>query len=185
MKKWLIGSLVGAILVFGWQALSHTVLPIHNKDFKYTSSQNEILSAISVVKEDGAYMLPTAPTQAEQMEVMKNNSGKPWAAVIYHNSLNIDMVTPMIRGFLVDLFLVICLIYIITRGGTPIGRRIFSGSVALGLAFFLWGPYMGRIWTQLPWHMIRGELIDSLVAWSLCGLWLGWWLPRQPASPKV
>ncbi|HEY9659169.1 MAG TPA: hypothetical protein V6C65_12000, partial [Allocoleopsis sp.] len=154
MKKWLIGSIVGAILVFAWQALSHTMLPIHANDYKYSSSQNEVLSALSAgLKEEGAYLLPSAPTMKEQMEVMKNNKGKPWAMVMYHTSLDTDMVTPMIRGFLVDLFLVISLMYVLTRGGTPIGRRIFSGSVAWGLAFFLWGPYMGRIWYQLPWHM--------------------------------
>lgn len=46
------------------------------------------------------------------------------------------MVRPMIRGFLVDLFLVFCLIYILTRAGTPTGMRIFAGSVALGLVTF-------------------------------------------------
>jgi len=85
----------------------------------------------------------------------------------------------MIRGFLVDIFLVVSLIYLLTRGSTPIPRRIFSASVALGLAFFLWGPYSRHIWYDLPWHMIQGDLINSLAAWSLCGAWLAWWLNRK------
>jgi hypothetical protein len=32
---------------------------------------------------------------------------------------------------------------------------------------------------QTPWDVIKGELIDLLVAWGLCGLWLGWWLNRR------
>lgn len=186
MKKWLIGSLVGAILVFGWQALSHTVLGIHDKDFKYTAAQTEVLTNLTnTLKEDGAYMLPNGTTPEETMKLMESNSGKPWATVFYHNSMSSDMVKPMIRGFLVCIFLVIVLIYLLTRGGAPPGIRIIGGSVALGLAYWLQGPYTGHIWYELPWSVIKGDLIDSLAAWTLCGLWLSWWLPRQPKRPSA
>jgi lipopolysaccharide export LptBFGC system permease protein LptF len=179
MKKWLIGSLVGAIIVFGWQAASWMFLGIHDKQMKYTPAQTEIMSVLSAnLTEDGLYSMPSAPTKKEQRDMVKGMEGKPWASVIYHKEFHMDMAMPMIRGFLIDIFLVISLIYVLTRGGTPISRRVFSGSVAMGLAFWLWGPYTGHVWFQLPWHMIQGDLIDALVAWSLCGLWLGWWLNR-------
>ncbi|MBL0232428.1 MAG: hypothetical protein IPQ08_02045 [Chitinophagaceae bacterium] len=181
MKKWLIGSLVGAILVFGWQALSHTVLGLHNNDMKYSSAQTEILANLSAnLKEDGAYMIPNASDPAEMQKVMEANAGKPWATIVYHSSLSNDMAMPMIRGFLVTIFLVVVLIYLLTRGGAPASVRIIGGSVALGLAYWLQGPYTGHIWYQLPWHMIKADLIDSLAAWTLCGIWLSWWLPKQP-----
>jgi hypothetical protein len=47
MKKWLIGSLVGAILVFLWQFLSWTILPIHSGEAKYTPAEKEILTSLS------------------------------------------------------------------------------------------------------------------------------------------
>jgi hypothetical protein len=124
------------------------------------------------------YMMPSAATEKEQQALMAEMKGKPWATVIYHKSWDGGMAMPMIRGFLVNVFLVISLIYILTRAGVPIPRRVFGASVALGLSFFLWSPYMGRIWFDLPWHMIQGDLIDSVAAWSLCGIWLGWWLNR-------
>jgi hypothetical protein len=180
MKKWIIGSLVGAIIIFGWQALSWGVLGVHNDAMKYTPAQESIMSALSSANlDEGLYMLPSAPTRDEQEKMMKEMEGKPWASVIYHKTFKADMAMPLIRGFLVDVFLVISLMYILTRGGIPIPRRVFAGSVALGLAFFLWGPYTGHIWFQLPWSMIKGDLIDSLVAWSLCGAWLSWWLNRK------
>src|SRR5678810_1252393 len=94
--------------------------------------------------------------------VMDGMKGKPWASVIYRKSFNTDMVMPMIRGFLVDFFLVIAFIYILTRGATPIPRRVFSASVALGLAYFLWGGYTGHLWFGLRWSMIRGDLLGSV-----------------------
>lgn len=180
MKKYLVGSLVGAIILFAWQALSWMMLPVHDKTMKYTPAQDQIMTTLSAnITEEGMYMLPSAPTKKEQQDMMKSMEGKPWATVIYHKSLSTDMTMMMIRGFLVNVFLVISLIYILTRGSIPIARRVFSGSVALGLLTFLWGPYTGHIWFELPWHMIWGDLIDALVAWGLCGLWLGWWLNRK------
>jgi len=179
MKKYLVGSLVGAIIVFAWQAASWTFLPVHDNSMKYTANQDQIMTALNAnITEDGMYRMPSAPTKKGQQDMMKSMEGKPSATVIYHQSTNTDMTMRMIRSFLVDFFLVISLIYILTRGGTPIPRRAFSGSVALGLFSFLWLPYTAHVWFELPMHFILGDLVDCLVAWGLCGLWIGWWLNR-------
>jgi len=118
MKKWLIGSVVGAILVFAWQAASWMVLGIHDSQMKYTPAQTEIMNTLSSANlEEGLYMMPSAPTKKEQEDMMKGMEGKPWASVIYHKEFHTAMVMPMIRGFLVDIFLVTSLIYLFTRGG--------------------------------------------------------------------
>jgi hypothetical protein len=182
MKKWLIGSLVGAIVIFGWQFISWGLLGIHKDSMKHHPDQDQIVSYLSsVIKEDGAYMMPTpkpGTSSSEHQEFAKQLDGKPWATVIYHSQFHYSMARPMIRGFLVDLFLVFTLIYILTRGGTPPAYRVVAGSVAVGLFTFLWGPYMGHNWFDLPMGMIKGDLIDAIAAWGLCGLWLGWWLNR-------
>ena len=183
MKKWLIGSLVGAILVFAWQFLSWSLLGIHNGSMKYHPSQDSIISYLSsTLKEDGAYMLPTAPpgtSEKVKQELMKQSEGKPWVSLIYHSKFEVKMTMQMIRGFLVDLFLVFSLIYILTRGGIPPPMRVFAGSVAAGLFSFLWGPYTGHNWFDLPMEMIQGDLIDALAAWGICGIWLAWWLNKK------
>ena len=183
-KKWIIGSIIGGIIVFAWQGLSWMVTPIHDKQMKFTPAQNEIMNVLNTnLTEDGLYALPSAPTKKEQEEMMKSMEGKPWASIIYHKTYNNEMAMPMIRALLVDIFLVVSLIYLFTRGGTvPIPRRIFSGAFAYGLAFFLAGEYMGHIWFGLPWHMIMGNLIDNVISWSLCGIWLAWWMNRKPKS---
>jgi hypothetical protein len=180
MKKWLIGSLVGAVIIFVWQAASWMFLPTHANSMKYTANQDQIMSVLnSNLSEDGLYSMPSAPTKKEQQDMMKSMEGKPSASVIYHKSTDTSMGMRMVRSFLVDVFLVISLIYVLTRGGIPIARRAFSGAVALGLFSWLWSDYTGHIWFDLPWHMIIGDLWDSLIAWGLCGLWIGWWLNRK------
>lgn len=185
MKKWLIGSLVGAILLFCWQFLSWTVIQLHEAEALYTPNQDSILTYLSgALKKEGTYMLPTvAPgSPMEEMEALgKKMDGNPWATVTYRQSYSHDMIRPMIRGFLVDLFIVFCLIYILTRGGTPPTLRVIAGSVATGLITFLYGPYTQHNWFQTPLADLYGHLTDAVVAWGLVGIWLGWWLNKRKA----
>ncbi len=182
MKKWLIGSFVGAVIIFVWQFLSWTVIQLHEAEARYTPAQDSILSFLnSQFKETGTYMLPTVPPGSSQSageELGKQMDGKPWATLTYRTSYSSDMARPMIRGFLVDLAIVFCFIYIITRSGTPTGIRVFAAAVALGLVTFLWGPYTAHNWFQTPVADLKGQLIDSLGAWGVAGIWLGWWLNR-------
>lgn len=180
MKKWIIGSLVGAIIVFAWQAASWMFLGIHDNSMKYTPAQNEILTSLSAnLKEDGAYMLPNAGPGDDHDKLMKEMEGKPWASVIYHSNFKSDMTRSMIRGFLVAFVLVLLLVVILTKGGMPNFFGFLTGSLAVGVFTFLWGPYMGHNWFELPWHMISGDIIDAIAAWGLCGAWLGWWMNKK------
>lgn len=122
-------------------------------------------------------MLPSVPPGTPEIEVMeigKQMDGKPRALVMYKTAYNHSMTRPLIRGFLVDLFLVFSFIYILTRAGTPNRLRIFAGSVALGLVTFLWRPCTMHNWFQTPTEILYGQLIDSLVAWGLVVTWLSW-----------
>lgn len=179
MKKWIIGSLVGAIIVFAWQAASWMFLGIHSNEEKFTPAQDQILSAISSANlDEGVYMMPSAATKKEMKDVMQKNEGKPWAWIVYGKNMSTSMTAPMIMGFIVDLILVILMISILVRGGLPSFTGIFTGCIAVGIFTFLWEPYMAHNWYNMPWSGIKGHLIDSIVAWGLCGLWLGWWLRR-------
>lgn len=182
MKKWIIGSLVGAVIVFLWQFFSWTVSGIHDGEARYHPDQDKIMTAISSsLTEDGQYRMPNVPEgtpMEEHVKVLEQSEGKPFATIIFRKSYKPDMATPMIMGFVVDLILTILLISVLTKGGVPSFLGILTGSMAVGLFSFLWGPYMGHIWFQLPWETIQGHLVDSVVAWGLVGLWLGWWLRR-------
>jgi hypothetical protein len=183
MKKWLIGSFVGAIIAFVLQFTSWAVLEMHIGEAKYTPAQDTIISFLSsTIKDDGMYMLPTVPPGSSMDEGQKlgeQMDGKPWATIMYKKSYSNEMAMPMIRGFLVDLFLVFTLIYVLTRSGTPTGMRIFAGSVAMGLFTFLAGPYTMHNWFQTPTEAYMGHLIDSIVVWGVVGIWLGWWMNRK------
>lgn len=182
MKKWLVGSLVGALLLFFWQFFSWAASGLHDAEYKHHPQQDQIMAALSsTIKEDGQYMIPRSKPDAsrEQMEAeMKAMEGKPFAVVTYQSKYEIKMVMSMVRGFFVDLVIVLLLIYIIGRRPNLSIGNVWSVTISVGFIAWLWHPYTQNIWFQTPVAVLTGALVDWIVAYSLVGLWLGWWLRR-------
>ena len=169
MKKIIIGSFIGAILLFGWQSLSWTVLGIHNKAYLYTPAQDTLLSSISnSLQTDGQYMLPRVPDNLshEEMEKLgKQMDGKPWAVVSYNRSYKYDMVMPIVRGFFIALVCVILVCWIVQRLGKRSFGTVFTTVLTFGMICFLFVWYNQHNWFQTSWDVITGELIDDLAGW--------------------
>ena len=71
MKKLIIGSIVGGIIIFLWQFISWAALNLHHASQEYTPKQDSILSYLNTqFSEDGAYLLPNylPGTSREEME---------------------------------------------------------------------------------------------------------------------
>ena len=183
MKKLLIGSFVGALLLFGWQSLSWTVFHIHEKAYQYTPSQDSLLSAISsTLNAEGQYMLPrTAPGAArEDMEKLGNlMEGKPWAVVTYHTYYQNDMVKPIVRGFLTAFVCIFLVCLVVMKTGRKSFNSIFTTVLTFGVICFLFVWLNGEGWFHTPWDILKGELIDDFTGWGLSGIWLGWWYSRR------
>lgn len=178
-----IGSLVGAVLLFGWQSLSWTVLHLHDKAYQYSPAQDTVLSVLnSAFKTEGQYMLPRLPEGAshEDMEKAgKEMEGKPWAVVTYHQAYTYDMVLPIARGFLIALICVILVCQVIKGLGKKSLGAIFVSVLTFGVVAFLFVWYNGHNWFKTPWDVLNPELLDAVVGWGLTGLWLGWWYSRK------
>src|SRR5512133_570565 len=114
MKKAIIGSLVGAIIIFIWQFLSFGLINFHKPAQDYTDKQDAIMSFLNNQGlKEGGYVMPSAPSTASRSEMeaaMKASDGKPWVKLEYHdkaqNSTN-AMVINMVRGFLVNFVIVL------------------------------------------------------------------------------
>ena len=187
MKKMLIGTLVGAILVFGWQAVANMTMHHHDANYRTAANDEAVLNALSTnMKDEGQYHVPAIninATQEEQQKLMETRKGKPWALVTYHPSFDEDMGSSILRSFVTALLCVAIFIGLLGKSPGSFLSVLLKG---LGIGFFsfmfIW--YNQNIWMQTPWSVISGELIDGLVAWGLCGAWLGWWLNRPSNTPR-
>lgn len=187
MKKTLIGSIVGGILIFIWQFLSWTVLNNHGKAMQYTPKQDSIMAYLNTqFSEDGAYALPRTPDGASMEECkkqMQDAIGKPWATISYHKSMKDNMGSAMIYNLLVNIIAVWLLCWILSGITLNTFGKTFMASLFTGLIIFLQGSYVMHIWYET--FDIWAHLADYVISWGLVGLWLGMWLNRKKSSAVI
>jgi hypothetical protein len=179
MKKLLTGSLVAAVLLFGWQSLSWTALHIHEDAYMYTPAEDTLINFLSVhLPHTGQYMVPRAKPGASEEEMEKMGAalkGKPWAVVTYHAAYNNDMARSIFRGFLIAVFCAVIVCLIVEKLAVKSFGNIFATVISFALISFFFVWYNQHNWFDVPWTIIKGELVDILASWGLAGVWLGWW----------
>lgn len=188
MKKALIGAVVGGLIIFIWQFLSFALINFHKPAQQYTDKQDAIMNFLSSQQlPEGGYIIPSLPdnaTMEEHEQLMKTADGKPWVNIQYHNSLNTNMVMNMVRGFIVNVIIVLLFCWLLRRMHVTGFGTVVGSALVVGLIVFLNAPYTGYIWYQN--FDIWAHLGDAVVSWGLTGLWLAWWLGRgKPETSTV
>ena len=181
MKKLIIGSIVGGVILFCWQFLSHTVLDLHRGAEQFTPKQDSILACLQALElAPGHYILPMVPegsTMEDFARFTQSVEGKPWARLSYYGARSADMTSPLIRGLLTNILMVALVIWLLGRIASPAWSDIVLGSLVVGLSGFMNFPYTSHIW--YPAGNIGADLIDAIVMWLSCGAWLGRWIRRR------
>lgn len=176
MKKQLIASLVGAVILFLWQFLSWSLLNVHGSEFKYAANQDKVMEALTQNLQAGSYLMPQAPPGSSQEEQQKAMENKPWAMVSYHNPMNMSMGMNMFRGFVVDFVAIFLLVWLLLKSANLDFKTALLGSLAVGAIGYLTIPYLNSIWFE---SNTLGYVVDTVVQWGAVGAWLGWWLTKK------
>ncbi len=180
MKKLIIGALVGGIILFAWQFLSWTMLNIHGDNYQYTPNQDAIIEALSAnLDGNGGYMVPNvAPnaTAEEHTALQESMANQPWAVIQYHESYGANMGMNMFRGLVIDILAVFLLCWILLHYRELDMKTVVLSSLAIGITGYLVISYLNSVWFSTN---SMGYLIDTIVQWGLCGIWLGYWLRRN------
>ncbi len=179
MKKTLIATIVGALILFIWQFLSWAMLNIHQSQMSYTPQQDQILDALNTANlEEGTYFLPNVPpgTSSEDAAAqMEGREGNPWAIVSYRQDLKMAMGMNMFRAFIGNFVAIWILCWFLMKiPGLDLKTSLYV-CIGVGLIGYLTINYLNSIWFE---NNSIPDLIDAVVSWGLVGLWLGWWLPR-------
>ena len=181
INRSIIGALVGGLILFIWQSLSQVAFNLHESDQQYTAAQDSVITNLSKhLKSPGGYMIPRlAPGQPmEAMESFtKNATGKPWAVIRFYNAYEMNWGMRLGRSLVVDILVVFLLCWIIGQLRLPTHRTILTISLFVGLIGFSSEVYLEHVW--YPMFDIRIRLLDAVVSWGLCGIWLGYWLKRR------
>ena len=111
---------------------------------------------------------------------MEQAMGKPWAIIDYKAAMSTNMGMNMTRGLIIDVIMVWLLISLLLKGNIKTTGGILYSSIVIGILSFLFFPYTNFIWYESPGIYI--ELLDAIACWTLCGLWLGFYLREKPAA---
>lgn len=171
MKRKLLFSLIGAIIIFVWQFLSYAMPNIHKSAMQYTPAQDKMLQSLkdSGITE-GMYVLgqPDPSMNSEQQAAaMKDYDAKPWAVVNYHEKNSMSMAMPMIRGFLVCFVIAFLLFFIFLQQKNPTLQNRILVALSVGLIGFFFEPYTNFIWFKAP--DIFAHFADAIIPWLILG----------------
>jgi hypothetical protein len=171
MKRKLLFSLIGAIVIFAWQFLSYAMPNFHKSAARYTPAQDSILQLMAKQGvTEGMYFLrqpDPSLSRAEQEAAMNEMDGKSWAVINYHETNSMSMAMNMIRGFLVCFVIAFLLFWIFLQQKNPtLMNRLFL-SLAVGMIGFFFVPYTSFIWYKAP--DIFAHFADAIVPWVILG----------------
>lgn len=179
MKKSILASLVGGLILFIWQFLSWGLLNLHYSQNSYTANQDEIREFLRNKLPEGEYFLPTIPKGAsaeDQAALQKEVAGQPWMQIKYHDAWTMSMPMNLTRGIIIDIFSVFLLCWILTKiPDLTMGTAVIS-SLFVGLIGYFLNPYMESIWFETA---TMPDLLDAVVQFGLVGIWLGFILKRK------
>jgi hypothetical protein len=180
MKKQLIATIVGGLILFFWQFLSWGLLNFHRAELQYTPNQDKIIEVLSQnLTENGGYMVPMPPpggSHEEHLSFMEKVASRPWALISYHKNHNTNMGLNMLRGFSIDLVTIFLLVWLLLKFANLDFRTTLLASLSIGVMAYLTIPYLNSIWFE---STTLAYLVDLVGQWGLVGVWLGWWLTRD------
>ena len=180
MKKSIIASLIGGLIIFFWQFLSNAALDLHRPATQYTPNQDTILNFLSTQLEEGKYFLPNTPAGAstdEMQQLAEDSKGKPWAIIDYKKENKTNMPVNMGRGLITNIIMVWLFIWLLSKGSYTSFGSIFTATLVVGVLSFLFFPYTNFIWYEAPG--IYADMLDAFMGWGLCGIWLGLYLKKK------
>lgn len=171
MKRKLLFSLFGAVIIFAWQFISFAMPNFHNSAARYTPAQDSILQIIEKQGlKEGMYFLgqpDPSLSQAEQQAYLEKLEGKPWAVINYHETNKMSMAMNMIRGFLVCFVISFLLFWLFLQQKNPTLTNRLLLSLSVGIIGFFFVPYTLFIWYKAP--DIFAHFADAIVPWVILG----------------
>lgn len=171
MKRKLLFSLIGAVIIFAWQFLSYAMPNFHKSASGYTPAQDSILNMVEKLGiKEGMYFLgqpDPSLSRAEQQASMEKMDGKPWAVINYHETNTMSMAMNMSRGLLVCFVISFLLFWLFLQQKNPVLMNRLYLSLAVGIIGFFFVPYTSFIWYKAP--DIFAHFADAIVPWIILG----------------
>ena len=189
MKKMIIGAIVGTLIYFGFQTLMW-MGGFHKDFYKYATKQDTILSSLSAnLPSEGLYMMPMADPQSpdfksRQQELEKTMVGNPWAMVFYHPKMEEFSARTLIMGIVYSFIGAFIAAFVIYMGKFPCYWSRFTVSMLFAVFTLAQGVLSNMNWWSFPWGFTKHQVLDLVIGWGLCSVWLAWFVKNKNVSDE-
>ena len=181
-----IAALIGAIVIFIWQSISHMFLPIGNMGFRMPANEGVVIESIaSGAPDSGIYMLPALdPAKWNDEAAMAE-----WETRAKANRFSFVVVSPAQENpasmakaltvqFVCSFIMALVIAWLLAAAPWSFGMRV-AGSAAVGIGGWAMNSLPLWSWYKFPTDYVLGTFIDQTIGWALAGVAIAWWLGRR------
>lgn len=196
MGKIILGAVLTAMAVFGWEAVSWTALGWHQNGFRAFRDESKVAEVIkaNVTSGHGIYLLPAmgeAPKiataeekkafEAEQQKAMKD--GPYVYAIVRPGKGDYSMGMNMTLSFTRCLICALLIAALLSQTSLFYPARI-AFVAAAGLFAGLTADLPMWIWFENPGRDAAVNIADHLIAWVIGGAVLGIFVGKDPVADR-
>jgi hypothetical protein len=189
MKRIIIGALVGTLIYFGFQALMW-MGGFHKDFYTYTPNQDTIMATLAAnLSADGLYMMPMADAnspdfKSKQSELEKKMPGNPWVMIFYHPKMADFSLAVLFMGLLYAFIAALVTAFVLYFGKFPGFWWRFSVALCFALFTLAQGVMNEMNWWSYPWNFVKPQVMDLVIGWGLCSVWLAWFVKPKALAEK-
>src|SRR4051794_9139237 len=115
-KRVFLAAILGAIAMFIWSAIAHTVLPLGEAGIRQINNEQALLSAMqATLSEPGFYMFPNMPPGNDQAQYQRKISTGPSGMMVYFPIRDFSFGKSLLVEFLTELLQALIAIYLLSR----------------------------------------------------------------------
>lgn len=196
MGKIILGAVLTAMAVFGWEAVSWTALGWHQNGFRAFRDESKVAEVIkaNVTSGHGIYMLPSmgeAPKiataeekkafEAAQQKAMKD--GPYMYAIVRPGKGDYSMGMNMTLSFIRCLVCALLIAALLSQTALFYPARL-AFVAAAGLFAGLTSDLPMWIWFENPGRDAVVNIADHLIAWVIGGAVLGIFVGKDPVADR-
>lgn len=196
MGKIILGAVLAAMAVFGWEAVSWTALGWHQNGFRTFRDESKVAEVIkaNVTSGHGIYLLPAmgeAPKiataeekkafEAAQQKAMKN--GPYVYAIVRPGKGDYSMGMNLTLSFIRCLVCALLIAALLSQTALFYPARI-AFVAAAGLFAGLAADLPMWIWFENPGRDAVVNIADHLIAWIIGGAVLGIFVGKDPVAER-
>lgn len=196
MGKIILGAVLAAVAVFGWEAVSWTALGWHQNGFRTFRDESKVAEVIkaNVTSGHGIYLLPAmgeAPKiataeekkafEAAQQKAMKN--GPYVYAIVRPGKGDYSMGMNLTLSFIRCLVCALLIAALLSQTALFYPARI-AFVAAAGLFAGLAADLPMWIWFENPGRDAVVNIADHLIAWIIGGAVLGIFVGKDPVAER-